>query len=164
MSSILPMNPLLTSQDAKLAAMVGQAWYETPGPNAAGGGTIRYMLVKATVAIAAPQGKAVLWAATPAFNIGALAGAAATTVTVAGMIPAEFVGSINVGDYVLIARNALSLSAFVAIAVAANTLLTTDANGRLTSAGAAAGNTLAQTNLAAAGSTTVSVGVILNAL
>lgn len=158
MATILPITPFASSQDAQLAGQLGQAWFE-PGPQ--GLGMTRYMLVKATVAITAPQGKAILWATTNAFTLGDHAGAAAAKETVAGVIPGDFVGSIAVGDYVLIARSSLYVNAMVAISVAAVTLLTTDTNGRLTSSGTAAGNTLGQTLLAAPGSTTVAVPVIL---
>lgn len=158
MATILPITPFASSQDSQLAGQLGQAWFE-PGPQ--GFGMTRYMLVKATAAIAAPQGKAILWATTTLFTIGAAAGAAAAKETVAGIIPGDFVGAIAIGDYVLIARSSLYVNSMVAIAVAAVTLMTTDANGRLTSAGVAAGNTIAQTLLAAPGSTTVAVPVIM---
>lgn len=153
MPDCLPIQPDDVSTDTHLAADLGKMW-QVEG--------VQYILVKTASALTAPAGKFVLWDTTTANSVGALAGAAATKVTVAGLVPSVVVGNVAIGSYILLIRNGFAQATYVG-AVTANTNVAIHAGPGLDDTTVTQATTVGQSQIAVAGASTARVYVSLAA-
>lgn len=153
MTILYPLNPGQKSTATQLAADVGKSWHIDG---------CWWVLVQASGAIASPAGLFVLW--TPAAagtQVSALAGAAATKQTVAGLVPSTFTGSLASGDYVLVCRKGMCNAVFVGAATA-DTLVAIHAGPGLDDTTVTEATAVAQTLVAVGGASTANCRVILD--